>query len=102
MQVFHSRIRQAICQMLTGRFLQQDLIDLQCYPFEISKSALSTLKSIHGAGILHGDIRRANILIGDLGVTIIDFGHSVQCVDQGAKRKELTRLRSCLRLEGKH
>ncbi len=88
--------------MLTGRFLQQDVFDLQCYPFEISKSTLSTLKSIHSAGILHGDIRRENILIGDLGVTIIDFGESEQCDDQGGGDEELARLRSCLRLEGKH
>ncbi|KAF8623404.1 hypothetical protein AX15_006392 [Amanita polypyramis BW_CC] len=64
------------------------------------KSALSTLKSIHGAGTLHGDIRRANILIGDLGITIIDFGHSKQCDDQEAKDKEMARLRYCLHLEG--
>ncbi|KAF8351680.1 hypothetical protein F5887DRAFT_1069354 [Amanita rubescens] len=66
------------------------------------KSALSILKSIHRAGILHGDIRRANILISDLGITIIDFGHSKQSDDQETKDEELEQLRSCLRLEGKH
>jgi hypothetical protein len=62
---------------------------LQCSnPFQISNSALSSFrKSIHRAGI--------DILISDLGVTIIDFGRS-QSDDQGAKKKELTRLR-CLR-----
>jgi serine/threonine protein kinase len=66
---------------------------------QISKSALSTLESIHRAGILHGDIRRENILIGDSGVTIIDFGHSKQCHDdQGAKDEELACLRHFLGL----
>ena len=49
-----------------------------------SRSALTTLVSIHRAGILHGDIRRENILVSDLGVTIIDFSHSKHCDDQGA------------------
>ena len=102
MLVFRSRSRKGICQRLTGRFLHQDLIDLQCYPFEISKSALSTLKSIHRVGVLHGDVRETNILISDLRVTIIDFGHSEQCDDQETKDEELAQLRSCLGLEGKH
>lgn len=100
MLVFHSLSSKAICQSLTGRFLHQDLFNLQHYLFSISKLALSTLKSIHGAGILHGDIRRANILIGDLGVTIIDFGHSKQCDDQEAKDREIAQLCYCLHLEG--
>src|SRR6266576_1626144 len=64
------------------------LVEQQCYSFQINISALSTLESLHRA-MLHGDIRRANTLIVDLGVTIIDFGHSEQCDDQGAKDKEL-------------
>ncbi|KAF8808131.1 hypothetical protein BYT27DRAFT_7211721 [Phlegmacium glaucopus] len=60
------------------------------------KLALSTLESIHRAGILHGDIRRENILIGDLGITVIDFGLSKQCDDQRAKDKEIARLRYLL------
>jgi tRNA A-37 threonylcarbamoyl transferase component Bud32 len=62
---------------------------------------LSTLKSIHRAGILHGDIRQANIVIGDLGVAIIDFGHSEGSDDQGAKDRELVQLHHCLRSVGK-
>jgi serine/threonine protein kinase len=71
-------------------------------PLQISKSALSTLESIHRAGILHGDIRRENILIGDSGITIIDFGHSKQCHDQGAKDEELACLRHFLGLARKN
>ncbi|KIM88062.1 hypothetical protein PILCRDRAFT_63060 [Piloderma croceum F 1598] len=56
------------------------------------RSALSTLVSIHHAGILHGDIRRENILVSDSGVTIIDFSHSKQCDDQGAMDIEYARL----------
>ena len=96
MLVSHSPSRRPIFQSLTGRFLHQDLIDLQCYPFQISNSALSTLKCIHRAGILHGDIRPGNILIGDSGVTIIDFGHSEQSYNKKAKDKELDELRCCL------
>ena len=60
------------------------------------------MKSIHGAGILHGDIRLENILVDDLGgVTIIDFGHSRQCDDQEAKDEEYARLRHFLRLARK-
>jgi serine/threonine protein kinase len=64
------------------------------FPFCVnnSRSALSTLASIHCAGILHGDIRRGNILVSDSGITIIDFSHSKQCDDQGAMDKEYARL----------
>jgi len=70
-------------------------------PFRVnnSRSALSTLESIHRAGILHGDIRWENILVSDSGVTIIDFSHSKQCDDQGAMDKECVRLCSFLGFE---
>jgi tRNA A-37 threonylcarbamoyl transferase component Bud32 len=77
------------------------LFNLQVIPFQISKSALSTLESIHDAGILHGDIRRENILIGDFGITIIDFAHSKQSANQEAKDEELFQLRYFLGLAGK-
>ncbi|KIL58786.1 hypothetical protein M378DRAFT_132107 [Amanita muscaria Koide BX008] len=72
--------------------------ELQRISVSDRKSALLTLKSIHRAGILHGDIRLENILMGDSGVTIIDFGHSKHCDDQEAKDKEFARLRHFLRL----
>ena len=56
---------------------------------------MSTLESIHRAGILHGDIRPDNILVSDLGVTIID---SVQCGSQRAKDQEIAELRNLLGL----
>jgi serine/threonine protein kinase len=61
-----------------------------------SEAALTTLKSIHRIGILHGDIRPENILVSDSGITIIDFGHSCRCNNQVAKNKEYQRLRSLL------
>ena len=64
--------------------------------FMNSMSALLTLKSIHRAGILHGDIRQENILVSDAGGTIIDFGHSKLCDDKKAKDKELAQLRYLL------
>jgi serine/threonine protein kinase len=66
--------------------------------YQLSKSVLSVLDSIHGAGILHGDISPENILIGDSGVAIIDFGHSKKCDDQRAKDEELIQLRDLLGL----
>jgi len=60
------------------------------------EAALTTLKSIHRIGILHGDIRPENILVSDSGITIIDFGHSCRCNNQVAKNKEYQRLRSLL------
>lgn len=55
-QVFQSRSHKAICQILTGTFLHQDLFYLACYAFQISKLKLSTLKSTH----CHGDICGVN------------------------------------------
>jgi tRNA A-37 threonylcarbamoyl transferase component Bud32 len=57
------------------------------------------LTSIHRAGILHGDIRRENILTSELGVTIIDFSHSTQCDDQRAMHKKYAQLRFSLGFE---
>jgi serine/threonine protein kinase len=71
------------------------------YPFQISKAALSTLECIHNAGILHGDIRCDNILIGHDGITIIDFSHSAQSANEKAKKEELSQLRYFLGLAGK-
>jgi serine/threonine protein kinase len=62
--------------------------------------ALSTLQSIHCAGILQGDIRPENILIGESGITIIDFGHSELCDNEQAKKKELAQLRYFFGLAG--
>ncbi|KAK2467450.1 hypothetical protein APHAL10511_000305 [Amanita phalloides] len=65
------------------------------------ESVLSTLKSIHRAGVLHGDIREENILIGDSGVTIVDFAYSKQCSNQRHKNQEFALLRHILGLAGK-
>ena len=67
-------------------------------PFHVnnSRSALSTLASIHRADILHGDIRLENILVSDSGVTIVDFSHSKQCDDPRAMDEEYARLLSLI------
>ena len=54
------------------------------------------MQQIHTAGILHGDIRPENILLGAEGVTIIDFGHSKKCDNVRAKDKESASLRRLL------
>lgn len=57
---------------------------------------MSTLESIHHAGIIHNDIRPENILISDSGVTIIDFGHAKLCNSEKAKDTEREIFRSIL------
>jgi tRNA A-37 threonylcarbamoyl transferase component Bud32 len=59
-------------------------------------AVLATLTEIHHADILHGDPRLDNIVIGDSGLTIIDFGQSEVCADQDAKNREYSQLRSLL------
>ncbi len=98
MQVFHSRSCIAICQSLSGKFCLACLASNTDYPFQISESALSTLQFIHRAGILHGDIRPENILIGDSGITIIDFGHSKQSDNKRVKYNEFAQLRRLMTL----
>ena len=83
-------------------FLDNSLrIVLDHFSFFISHSeaALSTLASIHDAGLLHGDIRKENIVASDAGVTLIDFSHSTQCGDQRAKDQEYNLFRYLLGLE---
>ena len=60
--------------------------------FLTSMSAVLTLESIHCAGVLHGDIRLANILVSDAGITIIDFGHLRLCENKKFKDKEHAQL----------
>jgi len=64
--------------------------------FTISDSALSTLESIHSAGVIHGAISSDNVLIGHSGVTIIDFAHAEQSSSLKAKKREYAYLRFIL------
>jgi serine/threonine protein kinase len=51
------------------------------------------LQEIHNAGVLHGDIRRPNLLIDNLGhACIIDFDWSKKTLSAKAKEEELKRL----------
>ena len=63
-----------------------------------SEAVLMMLKFIHHIDILLGDIHLENILVSNSGITIIDFGHSHQCNNQGAKNKEYQLLYSLLGL----
>ena len=63
-----------------------------------SEAALTTLKSVHQVGILHGDIRHQNILVGNSGVTIIDFAYSRRCKSRLKKGEEYRQLRSLLKV----
>jgi tRNA A-37 threonylcarbamoyl transferase component Bud32 len=43
----------------------------------VRKSLLAMLKSIHKAGVIHGDIRLSNLCVNDAGEAfIIDFSHA--------------------------
>jgi tRNA A-37 threonylcarbamoyl transferase component Bud32 len=61
----------------------------------------STLEEIHQAGILHGDIRRQNLLINDSGeVAIIDFDQSMESPSTEAMAQEMGQLVDLLHSEG--
>jgi tRNA A-37 threonylcarbamoyl transferase component Bud32 len=53
----------------------------------------STLEGIHEAGILHGDIRRSNLLVDNAGeVAIIDFDRSTENPSVEAMAREMSQL----------
>jgi hypothetical protein len=83
--------RSAFCQSLTGMFQLVRFLTLIPLIVNNSRSALSTLASIHGTGMPHGDIRPENILMSDSGV---DFSHSRQCNDQEAMHGQRIRTTS--------
>lgn len=60
------------------------------------EGVLATVREIHQANILHGDLRLDNILVADSGLTIIDFARSRVCYDQDAKNREYSQLQSLL------
>jgi serine/threonine protein kinase len=49
-------------------------------------------ESIHSAGILHGDIRKENLLVSKSGLTIIDFGSSRKWISESETDKESREL----------
>jgi len=65
-------------------------------------AALGTLQTIHKAGILHGDISSANLLLGPQGLTIVDFSHSSICNSHQTKEAEYKTLQRLLDLEVVH
>jgi tRNA A-37 threonylcarbamoyl transferase component Bud32 len=65
-------------------------------------SLLSTLKAIHKAGIIHGDIRLPNLCVDSAGeARIIDFSHASQDKSTEARAREITELCMILDMESK-
>ena len=63
-------------------------------------SLLTTLKSIHKAGVIHGDIRLPNICTTTSGEAfIIDFSHARKSTSRSAKACEVKSLCSLLGIE---
>jgi serine/threonine protein kinase len=54
----------------------------------VRAAALETLANIHAAGFLHGDIRPENILVGEQGLTLIDFAYATRTNDHDDMRNE--------------
>ena len=67
-----------------------------------SDAFLDTLRSIHDAGVLHGDLRLDNLLVKDTkDVTIIDFDRAVLHADDAKKEEEFQSLLELLEGEVK-
>ena len=61
----------------------------------VVRASIQALKAIHGFGVLHGDVRRQNILVpgsGRQGVRFIDFGFSRAIATEEDCLKELEEL----------
>jgi len=66
----------------------------------VKASLISTLKSIHKAGILHGDIRLANLCATITGEAfIVDFSHAGRSASKTARAREVAELRQILDVE---
>jgi serine/threonine protein kinase len=62
----------------------------------------TTLKAIHAAGVLHGDIRSPNLLIDEFGESsIIDFDQAEKNDSEDAQESEFRRLSSILEGRGR-
>ena len=72
----------------------EDMNNEQC-----NKAAVNALAEIQKHGILHGDIRRDNILKharNRINVSIIDFGFSRKILDEGEAQREMIALKKML------
>jgi len=85
------------CQRQSGGLFNKNCLHQKLiFILKHSEAALATLKSIHQINVLHGDIRRQNILVGNSRNTIIDFAYSRPCRNQLEKKEEYQQLHSLL------
>jgi serine/threonine protein kinase len=84
----------ALGTSMCGRPVElQGLTDLQ------KKEALDTLKSVHQYGIIHGDLRKDNILMNDDGkIMLIDFGRATFARSNEEYNKEIGALKGMLHI----
>ena len=69
---------------------------------ELRAEFQTTLKNIHAAGVIHGNIRSPNLLIDEFGdTTIIDFDRAEKNESQTAQDAEFNRLTQILERKGR-
>ena len=76
---------------------------VSCY-VSATQSALRAVKALHQLKVLHGDIRRSNLLNVSLtnatsDVMVIDLGHSKLCTVEKAFQEEIQQTRTVLACE---
>ena len=69
----------------------------------LKEAFLTTLKAIHAAGVLHGDVRSPNLLIDKFGESsIIDFDQAEKDGSESAQEAELKQLSRILEAKGEY
>ena len=66
----------------------------QRYPAAVRATAIEALRQVHVCGVLHDDIRAANLVLSEDGkrIKLIDFGYAQVCDDAESFAKEMGRL----------